>query len=122
MKKNNVYKKSTSSRSFFILLASKMNYLFMLVESIALKHTLYLLYLVFLGLIYIFKTHHYEQSIRQVHYLNKEVADLRVDLMTLTATYMSLTRQSTIAKKVAIYAIYPSKIPPQLVSNYCSHD
>ncbi len=120
MKKNTYknIKKNTSSnvqKGFFLHLTNGMYYLFASLEKIAFQYTVYVLYVVFLSLLYIFKTHYFEYNMRTVHQLSQEVENLKVDYMTHQSTYMTYIRQSTIAQKVVPYGLSLSKEPPHTI-------
>lgn len=70
-----------------------------------------LLYLFFLGLLYVWNTHYHEKILHRIHQLQPIVDGLRVKHMQLQSSYMFDSKQSEVAKKVAPLAIYESKTP-----------
>lgn len=76
-----------------------------------------LLYLFFLGLLYIWNAHYHEKILHRVHQLQPMVDGLRVKCMRLQSSYMFDSKQSEVAKNVAQLAIYESKIPPYTIKS-----
>ncbi|WP_419241705.1 FtsL-like putative cell division protein [Cardinium endosymbiont of Nabis limbatus] len=74
-----------------------------------------LFYLFFLGLLYIWNAHYHEKMLHKIHQLQPVVDGLRVKHMRLQSTYMFDSKQSEVAKKVALLAIYESKVPPYII-------
>lgn len=75
----------------------------------------YVLYLVFLGLLYVALSHSGDRLQRDYLVTKKEVQDLRFDYMTLKADYMLESMQSNLAKQVEeIELIQPDKPPFKL--------
>jgi len=74
-----------------------------------------ILYLFFLGLLYVWNTHYHEKILHKIHQLQPIVDGLRVKHMQLQSGYMFDSKQSEVAKRVAPLAIYESKIPPYTI-------
>ena len=60
-----------------------------------------LLFIFFIGILYVGNTHYYERMVRRISQLEREVDTLRVDYTTLQADYMFDSKQSEVAKRVA---------------------
>ena len=69
-------------------------------------------FVVVLGVFYVWNTHYAERSIRKIDKLETEVEDLRADVTTLEAEYMYGSKQSVVAKKVKALGLVESKEPP----------
>ena len=69
-------------------------------------------FVVVLGVFYVWNTHYAERSIRKIDKLETEVEDLRADVTTLEAEYMYGSKQSEVAKKVKALGLVESKEPP----------
>jgi hypothetical protein len=72
----------------------------MVTEKIILKNLGYILFLTFLGAIYIGNRFHAESLIRQTTKLQKEVRDLRSEALSTSADLMSLSKQSEVIRLV----------------------
>ena len=69
-----------------------------------------------LAIIYIANAHFAERKTREIDKLKLEVEDLRADFTTMKAEYMIDSKQSEVAKNIAITGIEESKNPPVLLS------
>ncbi len=78
-------------------------------------YLLRLIFLLFLGLLYIWNTHFHENRLQQINQLQPIVADLRVKYMELQSSYMFASKQSEVAKRVAPLGIQESKVPPYTI-------
>jgi hypothetical protein len=74
-----------------------------------------ILFVILLGLIYIGNTHYSEKTVRKINNIQAEVEDLRADYTTLKADLMFASKQSEVAKKVKVYGLKESLIPPSKV-------
>ncbi len=72
----------------------------------------YLLYLAFLGIIYIANGHYSDRVARQITRTEATVEDLRVDYTTLKAAYMYGSKQSEVARRVQPLGLQESLQPP----------
>ncbi len=68
--------------------------------SIILKNLPYVLFLGFLGTIYIANVHYAENTMREIKQLEKEISDLRWQYMAAKAELMYNSKQSEVLKKV----------------------
>ena len=81
-------------------------------------HVRYLSQIIFISLIcliYIGNRHYAEKTVRNIGLLEQQVEDLRADYTTLKSDYMFASKQSEIAKKVAKFALFESRFPPQKI-------
>lgn len=85
-------------------------------QRIATHYARRLLYLLFLGLFYIWNAHYHEKMIYTINQLQPIVNGLRVKYMRLQSNYMLHSKQSTIAKRVAPLGIVESSIPPYIIT------
>lgn len=74
-----------------------------------------ILFVMFLGLLYISNTHHGEKTVRKIDQLQSEVEDLRADYTTLKSDLMFASKQSEVAKKVKLIGLKESLNPPTKV-------
>jgi hypothetical protein len=75
----------------------------------------FLLFLAFLGLIYIANSYYAEKKIRKIERLQKEVKELRYEYIYTRSQLMSKSRQSEIAKTLSYEGIKESRIPPKKI-------
>ena len=81
-------------------------------SSFPVKYLPKVVFVVVLGVFYVWNTHYAERSIRKIDKLETEVEDLRADVTTLEAEYMYGSKQSEVAKKVKALGLVESKEPP----------
>lgn len=74
-----------------------------------------ILFVLFLGLVYIGNTHYAEQTVRKINLMQVEVEDLRADYTTLKSDLMFGSKQSEVAKKVKSIGLKESLNPPYKV-------
>ena len=74
-----------------------------------------ILFVLFLGLVYIGNTHYAEQTVRKINLMQVEVEDLRADYTTLKSDLMFSSKQSEVARKVKAYGLKESLTPPYKV-------
>ncbi|MFM7488189.1 MAG: FtsL-like putative cell division protein [Cytophagales bacterium] len=70
------------------------------------------LFVVFLGLLYISNTHYAEKTIRKIDKAQSEVEDLRADFTTLKSDVMFASKQSEVARRVKSMGLVESLTPP----------
>lgn len=73
----------------------------------------FIIFVAFLGMIYIGNRHFAEKNIRQIDKLNKEVKELRWDYKTLKADLMLKSTQTEVAKKVDTLGLKEPVEPPK---------
>lgn len=71
-----------------------------------------IMFVLFLGLVYIGNTHYAEQTVRKINLLQVEVEDLRADYTTLKSDLMFSSKQSEVARKVKPFGLKESLTPP----------
>lgn len=74
-----------------------------------------ILFILFLGLIYIGNTHYAEKTVRKINTIQADVEDLRADYTTLKSDLMFASKQSEVAKKVKNIGLKESLIPPNKI-------
>lgn len=71
-----------------------------------------LLYVLFLGVLFIANSHYTDRMNKKHDRLKREVEDLRVDYTTLKAEYMLETKQSEVSKRVGKMGLILGTKPP----------
>src|SRR5258707_15756377 len=71
-----------------------------------------ILFVVFLGLLYISNTHYADKTTREIEKSQSEVEDLRADFTTLKADVMFASKQSEVARRVKSIGLEESLKPP----------
>jgi hypothetical protein len=71
-----------------------------------------ILFVVFLGLLYISNTHYADKTTRAIEKAQSEVEDLRADFTTLKADVMFASKQSEVARRVKVIGLEESLKPP----------
>lgn len=89
-------------------------------EGIITKHTAtemlpFIIYVAFLGILYISNRHLAEKSIRSIDKLNKEVKELSWDFKTVKADLMLKSTQTEVAKKVDTLGLKEPVEPPKKI-------
>ena len=101
--------KAEAAPSFFTVLFSKSAFS----KESATEALPFVLFLAFLGMIYIGNRHNAENNIRKIDGLNKEVKELSWDFKTLKADLMFKSRQTEVIKKVdSLLGLKVSVQPP----------
>ncbi|TDG95691.1 FtsL-like putative cell division protein [Cardinium endosymbiont of Culicoides punctatus] len=113
--RKNIYKPTKKNTLFGRL--EKQLYLFnkTLGHGVSTYYLYRLIYLFFLGLLYIWNAHYHEKMLYKINQMEPIVDGLRVKYMGLQSSYMFNSKQSEIAKRVAPLGIYESKIPPNKI-------
>jgi len=75
----------------------------------------YLMFLAFLGFIYIGNSYYAESSIRNAEKMNKELRELRYKHISTRAALMQRGRQSKVASVLEKKGIKESKVPPKRI-------
>jgi hypothetical protein len=81
-------------------------------EGFPVKYLPKILFVMFLGLLYISNTHHAEKTVRKINAMHAEVEDLRADYTTLKSDLMFASKQSEVARKVKALGLHESLKPP----------
>ena len=72
----------------------------LLTRGIILKHIGFIIWLTFLGIVYIGNSYHAEKIARSINQLQREVKDLRAESITTAAELMYVSRQSVVQQRV----------------------
>lgn len=75
-----------------------------------------ILFVLALGLIYIGNTHYGEKTVRKINNIQAEVEDIRADYTTLKSDLMFASKQSEVARKVKVFGLKESLVPPYKVA------
>lgn len=81
-------------------------------EGFPVQHLPKILFVVFLGLIYISNTHYADKTTRTIERMESDVEDLRADFTTLKADVMFASKQSEVARRVKALGLEESLRPP----------
>ena len=73
---------------------------------------IYVIFLVSIGLLYIWNSHFAEKQVRKAEQLQRELRDLKSEYMTLNAQLSNARQQSEIAKRVSSMGLEELKAPP----------
>ncbi len=76
-----------------------------------------LLFLFLLGMVYVGNTHFFERTVRRISTLERDVNALRVDYTTQKASYMFMSKQSEVAKRVKEHGLCEVPLPPYTIQN-----
>ncbi len=106
-----VKEKAELPRNFFTVL---------LTEGVISKETAsemmpFIIFIAFLGMIYIGNRHFAEKNIREIDKLNKEVKELSWDFKTLKADLMLKSTQTEVARKVDTFGLKEPVEPPKKI-------
>ena len=91
----------------------------LLTRDIILKHISFIVWLTFLGIVYIGNSYHAEKVARSINRLQSEVKDLRAESITTAAELMYFSRQSVIRDMVKTkrLELKESVDPPYKIKN-----
>src|SRR5258707_7291034 len=81
-------------------------------EGFPVKYLPKILFVVFLGLLYISNTHYADKTTRSIDKAQSEVEDLRADFTTLKADVMFASKQSEVARRVKSIGLEERLRPP----------
>jgi hypothetical protein len=81
-------------------------------EGFPVQYVPKILFVMFLGLLYISNTHQAEKTVRKINSIHTEVEDLRADYTTLKSDLMFASKQSEVARKVKVLGLQESLRPP----------
>lgn len=107
-----VSSKDRSGTSLFRIMESKLKMEGIFEKGLHLKYLPNVLFISALGIFYIGSIHSGERTVRQTDRIKAEVEDLRADYTTLKYDYMYASKQSEVAKKVALHGLQESSVPP----------
>lgn len=104
-----VRKKATMPRNFFTVLLTDG----VISKEAASEMMPFIIFIAFLGMVYIGNRHFTEKNIRNIDKLNKEVKEMRWDYKTLKADLMLKSTQTEVAKKVDTLGLMEPVEPPK---------
>ena len=81
-------------------------------EGLPVQYVPKVLFFSFMMMLYIANAHYADGLVRKTNKLNAEVNDLRADYTTLKADLMFKSKQSEVAKRVAVLGLEESLTPP----------
>ncbi|RAV98351.1 FtsL-like putative cell division protein [Pseudochryseolinea flava] len=108
-------KKSGTGGSMFSGLEKKLKLESYFEEGFPVQHLPKILFVLFLGILYISNSHHAEKTVREIHKIEEEVEDLRADYTTLKSDLMFSSKQSEVARKVKEFGLKESLTPPEKI-------
>ncbi len=108
-------KRPASSRSVFSGIETRLKLERYFEEGFPVQYVPRILFVMFLGLLYIGNTHYTEKTVRKINQIQAEVEDLRADYTTLKAELMFASKQSEVARKVGPYGLKESLQPPEKI-------
>ena len=106
---------SRDGKTFFNIVDEKLSMGKVFENGLPVKYIPYILYVTFLGVIYIGTTHYSDRLNTTLIRLHKEVEDLRSDYTTLKSDYMYESKQSEVSKKVRSRGLIEDKNPPRKI-------
>jgi len=86
-----------------------------LVSEDAFKNWRIIIFVVFLLLIVISRSHSTDQKVLKIAKLNKEIRELKAEFIDTRTKVMRLELESSVQKKVAQRGLLPSKNPPKKI-------
>ena len=105
-------KADSAGKSIFSGLEKRMRLESYFEEGFPVQYLPKILFVMFLGLLYISNTHHAEKTTREINRAQSEVEDLRADFTTLKADVMFASKQSEVARRVKDMGLKESLTPP----------
>ncbi len=114
-KSNTGGKSSSTGSSFFSGIERRLKLENYFEEGFPVQYLPKILFVLFLGLIYIGNTHYAEKTVRKINTLHSDVEDLRADYTTLKSDLMFASKQSEVARKVKSIGLKESLIPPNKI-------
>lgn len=107
--------KKSSGKSIFSMMDDKLNVEKMFQAGLPVHYIPYVLFVAFIGVLYIGNSHYSDRVSRNYDALKKEVEDLRADYTTLKAEYMYESKQSEVEKKVKNLGLGEGVVPPKKI-------
>ncbi len=105
-------KESSPGKSLFSGIEKRMKLETYFEEGFPVQYLPKILFVLFLGLIYIGNTHYAEKTTRAINAAQSEVEDLRADFTTLKSDLMFAGKQSEVARRVKVFGLKESLHPP----------
>jgi hypothetical protein len=114
-KGNSGGKSTTGGSGFFSGIERRLKLENYFEEGFPVQYLPKILFVLFLGLIYIGNTHYAEKTVRKINTMQADVEDLRADYTTLKADLMFASKQSEVARKVKNIGLKESLAPPNKI-------
>ena len=108
-------KEPSAGKSLFSGLEKRMKLETYFEEGFPIQYLPKILFVLFLGLIYISNTHYAEKTTRAINAAQSDVEDLRADFTTLKSDLMFAGKQSEVARRVKSQGLKESLHPPYKV-------
>ena len=105
-------KEAPSGKGLFSGMEKRMKLETYFEEGFPVQYLPKILFVLFLGLIYIGNTHYAEKTTRAINAAQSEVEDLRADFTTLKSDLMFAGKQSEVARRVKSFGLKESLHPP----------
>jgi cell shape-determining protein MreC len=84
-------------------------------DGIPVRFVPHVLFIAFLGVLYIANNHMADKNLREIDTLQQEVEELRADYTSLRSDHMFAVKQSEVAKKVKAMGLRESFNPPHKI-------
>lgn len=75
-----------------------------------------IIFMTFIGVLYIGNRHYAEKNVRVINKLERQVEDLRTDYTSLKSDYMLASKRSAVAKRVEVLGLEECNTPPFKIS------
>ncbi|MGV8993999.1 MAG: FtsL-like putative cell division protein [Flavobacterium sp.] len=86
-----------------------------LIREDSLKNWRFIVFLIFLAILMIGNTNHFEQKVFKIVALSSEVKELRSEFVDRRSELMKLKMESTVSRRMEVKEIFPSAVPPQKI-------
>lgn len=104
-----------TDQSLFAMLERVLSFESLLDTDNVSKYFFRFLWLIFLGIVYIYNTHVSERMVREADKLKKSIVNKRTEYMTLHSDVMFESKESEVFKKVREFGLEDSHAPMKLV-------
>lgn len=102
----------SGKKSIFSFIERLVNTEALIRQGLPVKFLPHMIFVSFLGIIYIGNNHYTEKMIKKIANMQVEVEELRADYTSLKADYMFFSKQSEVAKNVLGLGLEESIEPP----------
>ncbi len=86
-----------------------------LIKEDSLKNWRFIVFLIFLAILMIGNTNHFERKVFRIVALSSEVKELRSEFVDRRSELMKLKMESTVSQRMEEKEIFPSSVPPQKI-------
>ena len=86
-----------------------------LIKEDSLKNWRFIVFLIFLAILMIGNTNHFERKVFRIVALSSEVKELRSEFVDRRSELMKLKMESTVSERMEVKEIFPSSVPPQKI-------